>query len=224
MPYRRLLLGDWSRVVRDPLDLMRLVFVGGTVVYAAMGRTSAIGLGAAAVLLLVARAIDLPRLFDLFLIVAMALIAWGTALGLYGITYYDKVVHLCAPLFCAPVLYIVLVRLGVLPDLRETREPHHEVGIFLVTLALGMAVSAGYEVVEWVSDSTLGTALVKSVDDTGGDLLAGMVGSAAGAALLVVWSVFGWGTVRRLPAEVLQEIWPRRSHRRTGQGAGAGTS
>jgi hypothetical protein len=40
----RLLLGDWNRVIRDPVDVLRLAFVVGTVVFAAMGRSTAVGL------------------------------------------------------------------------------------------------------------------------------------------------------------------------------------
>jgi hypothetical protein len=45
-------------------------------------------------LLLVVRVISPPRWFDFSVIAAMTLIAWGTALGLYGEHYfYDNVVH-----------------------------------------------------------------------------------------------------------------------------------
>jgi hypothetical protein len=198
MNWRRLLLGDWGRVVRDPLDVTRLAYLAGTLFYALQGRTTAGGLAAAFVLLVVVRLIDLPRPLDLALIVALTLIAWGTALGLYGrYYYYDNLVHALAPLCYAPVLYVVLIRLGVLPDLENRHEPHRQLGVFIVTLAIGMAVTAAYEVVEWVSDSTLGTALVHSADDTGSDLLAGTIGSTIGAGVLVAWSALGFSTTRR---------------------------
>jgi hypothetical protein len=75
-------------------------------------------LTAASVVLLIARIIDLPRWFDFGLIMAMTLIAYGTALGLYGNWfYYDKVVHGLSPVGYVPVLYIALVRLGSCPTL-----------------------------------------------------------------------------------------------------------
>jgi len=43
---RYLLLGDRNRLVRDPLDLLRLAFFAGTVVFAVMGRSTAVGLTA----------------------------------------------------------------------------------------------------------------------------------------------------------------------------------
>ena len=54
---------------------------------------------------------------------------------------------------------------------------------------------------EWASDHRLGSRLQLSNDDTVGDLLADTLGAATGAALLVVWAVRGWGSVRRIPGE-----------------------
>lgn len=124
--WHRLIYGDWWWALRDPLDVLRLAFIGGTVAFALMGRSTAVGLTAASALLLICRIIDLPRLFDLAVIVAMTLIAWGTALGLYGDYYfYDNIVHGVAPVFYAPVLYLVLVRLGVLVDPTRTSIARH---------------------------------------------------------------------------------------------------
>jgi hypothetical protein len=35
--WQKLFLGDWSRFVRDPLDVVRLIFVAGTIVWGLMG-------------------------------------------------------------------------------------------------------------------------------------------------------------------------------------------
>jgi hypothetical protein len=114
---RRLVYGDWTWLVRDGLDVLRLAFIAGTIVFAVQGRSTAVALTAASAVLLIARVIDLPRWFDFGLIVAMSLIAWGTALSLYGSWfYYDKIVHGLSPVGYVPVLYIALVRLGVVPD------------------------------------------------------------------------------------------------------------
>lgn len=210
MSLTRLLLGDWSRVIRDPLDVMRLGFLAGTIAFAVLGRTTAAGLGAATLVLLIARLVDIPRSFDLALVLAMFLIAWGTALDLYGrIYWYDNVVHALAPIFYSPVIYILLIRASVLPNLGERQEAHHHAGVFVVTLCIGMAVTAGYEVVEWLSDSLIGTHLQHGADDTGGDLLSGTIGSALGGLLMVLWGVRGWTTVRRVPGVPSQRILDR---------------
>jgi uncharacterized membrane protein HdeD (DUF308 family) len=194
---RLLFLGDWNWLVRDPLDVLRLVFFAGTIAFAVAGRSTAVGLTAASVLLLVARIVNLPRRLDLGVIVAMTLIAWGTALSLYGeYHFYDTIVHGITPMLYAPVLYVCLSRLDVLVDPGETTTARQHAGVFISTLALGMAVGAGYEVVEWVSDSLLGTAFVEDADDTGRDLLADTLGSLAGATFLTVWSLSHWSSRR----------------------------
>jgi uncharacterized membrane protein HdeD (DUF308 family) len=198
---RRIIFGDWTWLVRDSLDVLRLAFVAGTVAFAVMGRSTAVGLTAASAVILIARIADLPRWFDFTLIVAMTAIAWGTALSLYGdYFFYDNVVHSVSPFCYSPVLYISLVRLDVLPDPARVHSVSRRAGIFISTLALGMAVGAGYEVVEWSSDKLLGTHLVKSIDDTGSDLLEDTCGSLAAAILVTVWSTRRW-TSRRIPGE-----------------------
>jgi hypothetical protein len=201
MDERRLLLGDWGRWIRDPIDVLRLCFIAGTAVYWALGRPIAIGLTAASLVLVVARFANLPRPYDLMLMLAMVLIAFGSALDLYSrITYYDKVVHGLSPLMWAPALYIVCVRLEVLPDLGRSRAAHHLVGMFLVTLALGAAVGAAYEVCEWTLDGIFPHwHLVKSERDTATDLIADFAGATLGGLSLVVWNVWGHGTLRRVP-------------------------
>jgi uncharacterized membrane protein HdeD (DUF308 family) len=200
--WQRILYGDWTWLVRDWIDVIRLAFIGGTIAFAVQGRSDVVALAAASSVLLIARIIDLPRWFDFGLTVAMTLIAWGTALHLYGQWfYYDKVVHGLSPVAYAPVLYIVLVRLGVVPDPGQAIREHRVArisGIFIVTLAVGMAVGAGYESVEWFEDKfdILGGNFVKGLWDTETDLLADESGSLVGATFLTVWAMRGWSSRR----------------------------
>jgi uncharacterized membrane protein HdeD (DUF308 family) len=197
---RRLVYGDWSWLVRDGLDVLRIAFFAGAIAFAVQGRSTAVALTAASVVLLVARVIDLPRWFDFGLVVAMTLIAYGTALSLYGgWFYYDKIVHGLSPIGYVPVLYIVLVRLGVVPDpgraIREHRVARIS-GIFIVTLALGIAVGGVYESIEWFEDKFLGGHFVGGLWDTETDLLCDEGGSLVGATFLTVWALRGWSSRR----------------------------
>jgi len=200
---RTLVLGDWGRVIRDPIDLLRLTFFGGAVVFALTGQLGGAGnLVISGLLLLAARAVDLPRLYDLALSLAMILTGWGEALGLYdAISFYDNIVHFLTPLFSSQVAYIALARAEVLPDPRDETGPRHHVAIFLVTAALGIAIGAVWEIFEWASDGAFGSRLQTGNDDTVGDLIADTLGSLTGGALLVAWTAFGWGSVRRIPGE-----------------------
>lgn len=100
------------------------------------------------------------------------------------------------------LVYIGLARLQVLPDPQDDTRGRHYLGIAVVTVALGLAVGALWEMVEWGADQLVGSNLSKSDTDTVTDLMADGAGSLVGAALLVVWARFGWGSVRRLPAPV----------------------
>jgi uncharacterized membrane protein YjdF len=149
-----------------------------------------------------ARALDLPRLYDLGFCIAMIFTGWGEALGLYdAIPWYDNLVHFMVPMLGAPVAYIALARLEVLPDPRDETGRRHYVGMWVVTFALGVAIGGIWEIVEWTSDGTLGSDLSLDNDDTVGDLIADSSGSIVGAGLLVVWARYGWGSVRRIPGE-----------------------
>jgi hypothetical protein len=67
-----------------------------------------------------------------------------------------------------------------------------------VTLALGLAFGALYEIYEYVVDQ-FGANLEIGEADTVSDLTMDALGSALGGGLLVVWATRGWGTTRRLP-------------------------
>ena len=198
---RKLLLGDWTPVVRDGIDLLRLLILGGAVVYATQGRPGAamllFGLGAVTLL---ARWVNLPRVYDLSLTAGMALQGFGETLGWYDeFVRFDDLVHFTLPMLTAPVIYIALARLDVVPDPRDETHLQHYVGIAIVTAALGIAVGALWEIYEWRSDAWFGTTLSEGNDDTNGDLVRDTLGSLVGAALLVAWARFGWGSVRRIP-------------------------
>jgi hypothetical protein len=203
MATRTLLLGDWGRVVRDPIDLLRAGFFAGAFVFAFRGDIGGVAnLLVAGGGLLIARAVNLPRLYDLGFTIAMILTGWGEVLGLYDAWKpYDNVVHFVVPLLCSQVAYIALARIEVLPDMREQFTPHRYAGIFTVTMALGVAIGGIWEVFEYSSDSLFGSNLQLSNGDTVGDLISDTLGSAAGGLLLVVWTRFGWGSVRRIPKQ-----------------------
>ena len=204
----RLLLGDWTRWVRDPLDLMRIAFVVGALWLAMAGDVKGtFNLALAAVVLVAARLANLPRIYDLALIVAMTLTQGGEAAGLYDTwAWYDRVVHFVVPMLTSQVLYICLARIEVLPDPQQETLRRHDAGMFLVTFALGTSVGAVWEIFEWVSDGLFGSDLSQGNVDTVGDLIADASGSLAGGALMVLWSTKGWGSVRRVPGSRREDV------------------
>ena len=221
VPWARLLLGDWGRFVRDPLDVMRIAYVAATIAWVVTEGAAWDGLVGASLVLLLSRLVSLPRPFDLGLILALTLTGWGSALHLYGNwSPYDNVVHALFPLFVMPIAYILLVRLGVLPALRDLRQAHHQLGFFLIAFAFGMAMGAGWEVIEWVLDQWTGEARVKDATDTAHDLISTVAGSIGAGVALIAWGRLGWGS-KRLPALVLeQRLAQRRLARRLESDAG----
>ena len=204
---RTLVMGDWSPLIRDPLDLLRLLFAAGAAAFAAAGDTAgAFNLGLAFAVLVAARFANLPRLYDLAVVVAFAFTQGGEAFGLYdAIAWYDRVVHFIVPLLASQVIYLCLARIEVMPDPSQETLPRHEAGMFVAVFALGLAVGALWEIFEWTSDGVFGSALSEGNTDTVGDLIADACGSLAGGALMVLWAKRGWGSVRRIPGENRRE-------------------
>jgi hypothetical protein len=203
MTTRTLVLGDWNPWIRDPIDVVRALLVAAALAFLVAGDPEGAALlGGAGALAWAVRPVQLPRAYDACFVIALALQATGEALGAYdAIPWFDNVVHFSLPFFLAPTLYIALARADVVPDPKDSSERRHYVGIFVVTLALGVALGGLWEIWEWISDHSLGSSLQLGLDDTVGDLVADTAGSIAGAALLVCWARYGWGSVRRIPGE-----------------------
>jgi len=204
---RKLVMGDWSPVVRDPLDVMRLLFGVAALAFAAAGDTAgAFNLGLAFAVLIAARLANLPRLYDLAVIVALLFTQGGEAVNLYdAIAWYDRVVHVVVPLLASQVVYLCLARIEVMPDPQQETLPHHDAGMFIAVFALGLAVGALWEIFEYTSDGVFGSALQEGNTDTVGDLIADATGSLIGGGLMVLWSKRGWGSVRRIPGDSERE-------------------
>ena len=203
MTARTLLLGDWTPWIRDPIDVLRVLLLAAALVLLAMGDTTARRCSAARARWpgscgrSSCRAPMTPRSS-----LALALQAGGEAAGLYdSVPWFDNVTHFSLPFFLAPTLYIALARADLVPDPKDETHLRHYVGMFVVAFSFGVALGGLWEIWEWVSDRTFGSSLQLGVDDTVGDLIADTAGSACGAALLVLWARYGWGSVRRIPGE-----------------------
>jgi hypothetical protein len=143
--------------VRDPIDLLRLSYVVGIPIVWLARDDYPLNLTISAIAVIAIRFLLLPRLYDLAFCLGFGLTGWGDALGLYDkLGFYDLIVHSLASFFFAPVFYILLARAEVLADLKVVTTAHHFVGVFVVTLALGLAVGAVWEMTEYTSDHSSG--------------------------------------------------------------------
>jgi hypothetical protein len=203
MTLRTLALGDWTPWIRDSIDVVRALLVAAGAGFLLAGDPAGAALlGGAGALAWAVRPLQLPRVYDACFVAALALQATGEALGAYdAIPWFDNFAHFSLPFFLGPTLYIALARADVVPDPKDRTDARHLAGILIVALALGVALGGVWELAEWLSDHTLGSSLQLSNDDTVGDLAADTAGSLSGALLLVCWTRYGWGSVRRIPGE-----------------------
>ena len=199
------LVGDWNRVIRDPLDLLRLAPLIGAITTLVVGDTTHTGeLFGGFLIVLAPRVLNVQRPFDLIFQLGMNLAIWGNVFGLFDQIYgYDKVVHFILPCGSAMMLYICLCHLRIVPDLSEDAGLHDRVAMVLVTLAFGLTVGGIFEMWEWLSNTVFGTEMFVTYGDSIGDLIDDALGALAGGVILLFWTGRGWGTWRT-PGAALQ--------------------
>jgi hypothetical protein len=204
----KVFVGDWHPFLRDPLDLIRLSFPVGAVVFALQGDWDAfVRLLIPGALVLLIRALDLPRMVDLLFCIAMLFQGWGNALHLFSqFWWYDNTVHITLPASLAPILYIGFSRLDVVPDpSKRVRHMSEVVGMGLIAACLGVTAASGYEIYEWAVDHWFGQHLFIGETDTITDLADGFLGSIIGGVFLGVWAVARY-TSRRLPTRLERRV------------------
>ena len=197
----QIFLGDWHPVLRDPLDLFRLSFPVGAVIFAIQGDGEAfVRLLLPGVLVLAVRALNIPRPIDWVFCIAMAFQGWGNALSLFTeLSWYDNTVHITLPMSLAPILYIAFARIDIVPDPAERVGGRAEaLGMALITMCLGVTAASFYEIYEWVVDNWFGQHLFIAEGDTVNDLADGFLGAAIGGLFLAAWAEFRY-TSRRFP-------------------------
>lgn len=113
---------------------------------------------------------------DIAFCIIVLVAAWSALLELYdAYEYLDFVVHFFLNGLTAAVLYILAVRLDVVPD--PTRVPVPLGAIVALTTAFGLAVAVLWELAEWVGYTYIDETIFVSYDDTIADFAAGGLGS-----------------------------------------------
>lgn len=147
--------------------------------------------------LCIIRRFELPLELELSFAIGILLQGWGNALLLFErIGWYDKAVHFATPLLIVPSLYLLLARAGALPTPGATSLQRGTLGLVVVTISLGIALAAVWELIEGTSDLLLGTSLAHGYLETIGDLYASTLGSVAAGAVLAWWVAAGGGGER----------------------------
>jgi hypothetical protein len=106
----------------------------------------------------------------------------------------------------ATLIYIALVRVGVIYEPESRRPAHSFIGTWVAATTYGMAVGVLYEVYEFVLTHAFGDRqLHVGYADTIYDLLFDTAGGALAGLALVLWAWRGWSSTRRLPERRIEE-------------------
>lgn len=113
---------------------------------------------------------------DIMVSVTLLVVAWSNLVDLYArISWWDLVVHF----FCAGVLavgcYLLFTHLRLVPA-PSSGAFSPRIGIVLTT-AFGLALSALWEMIEWVGYTYITTGIHVTYDDTITDMIAGGLGA-----------------------------------------------
>lgn len=131
----------------------------------------------------------IPAPFDLAYCVTLLLAAWAAAAGWYRTAaWVDWPVHAVTTGAIAAMLYLLLARFGLLPDLLDRPLRGHPSSVVLLTVALGFAAGALWELYEWLGKALLQGTMLVGYDDTIADLFMDGVGSLVGGLGLVAWA------------------------------------
>lgn len=185
-----------------------VTIIGALLATAAGAVSEAFFLALALMATLVVRRLDLPPFFELCFATGIVLQGWGNALLLFErIDWYDKAVHFLTPMLVVPSLYLLLARAGAVAPPWGNRLRRGALGLLVVTIALGTALAAIWELVEGSADVLLGTSLAHGYYETIGDLYASLFGSVAAGAVLAWWVATGGRDIpaKRVGAEATTE-------------------
>lgn len=172
------------------VTVLQLAFLVWAAVEAARGRTGdALALVAMFAALQVPRLLRLPLVFDVAFLVVWTLQALGQVAGFWSrVPWWDTLVHGALPAVLAPTALVLLIRIGVLPDVVATRGHRPAVGTVLLVFLIAAGFGTVYEIYEWFADAHLGTHYQPDNADTMTDTVANDVGGLVGGLWLAAWA------------------------------------
>jgi hypothetical protein len=172
------------------LGALRLGFLVWAAVELVRGQAGdAVALVAMFAVLNVPLLLKLPLVFDAALLIAWTLQALGQVAGFWSrVPWWDTLVHGALPAVLAPTAFILLIRVGVLPDLLAERGARARLGAVMVVFLIAAGFGTAYEIYEWFSDAHLGTRYQPSNSDTMTDIAANDLGGLAGGLWLALWA------------------------------------
>ena len=176
-----------SRVLAD---LLRIVGAGSVAAaFFLFGLDGAGKFGLVLLALLAPRVAGrIPGPFDLAYCATVLLATWSATGGWYrAIPWIDWPVHGVTTGTIAAMIYLMLARFDTFPGLRDRPLRGHPSAVVLLTVSLGFAAGASWELYEWFANNLLGASMNVSYVDTIADLFMDACGSLLAGLGLVVW-------------------------------------
>jgi hypothetical protein len=179
-----------TRRREQALEALRLAFLVWAAVELARGRTGdALALAVTFAVLHIPRALKLPLVFDVAFLIVWTLQELGQVAGFWGrVPWWDTLVHGTMPAVLAPTAYMLLMRVGVLPDRFAVRGARATIGVVMVVFLIAAGFGSVYEIYEWQSDIHRGTHYQPDNTDTMTDTTANAIGGLLGGLWLAAWS------------------------------------
>jgi hypothetical protein len=165
-------------------DALRILGAVGVLVAAfAFGPTDAGVLAFVLPGLLLPRFLGVRPAFDIAYCALLLVAGWSNVLDLYtSVPWWDIAIHFACTAVIAVMLYLLLAALGIVTDPADPRFTL-ATGVVL-TAALGLALSAVWEMVEWIGHTFISSEIFVEYDDTIGDMAMGGLGAVIGGILL----------------------------------------
>lgn len=156
-----------------------------------VGWEAAFRFGVVATVLLAVRRAQVPPVATAAFGACVLLATWASVLRWYrDVPDFDVLVHVVTPGSTAAAACFVTAAWGLLPPLGRRSAPGSEVRAWAPaawTVALGTTIAVVWELYEWTVSQWAPATMIVGYDDTVGDLLAGMLGSAVAGLAVTRW-------------------------------------
>jgi hypothetical protein len=146
------------------------------------------------VLLLVTRAIAMPRPFDAVFAALLLVSAWSSALAWYfEHPWIDVPIHFALTGATAAMLWLGLARLDLLPHPQRQTTAKRIGGTVLLVALLGGTSAVLWEGYEFLAERYLPSRILVGYADTIGDMAVGLLGAVAAGGAVAWWERTGHG-------------------------------
>lgn len=173
--------GTRGQVVADAVRLLGVLSV--VLALAVSGVTDAAIVAFCTPGLMLPRFLGMRPGADAAVCVVLLVAAWSNVLDLYrAVWWWDIPVHVATAGALAVMGYLVLARRDIVPPPASPR--FTAIGAVVLTTALGLALGALWEMVEWFGYAAITADIHVTYHDTIGDMAAGASGALLGGLLM----------------------------------------